>query len=154
MTTLTCFEVENRDFMWTCTVDVSQIQSATLLWHHQPGQTSVASGLQLDPGRGTLSMVEVRYIQRTVADFNANTYNRYLRDDFKIGERLPDRMQIRILSRAHQTEVYVDDAWIFSMDMSDLPPAGSMGVLAYSGAVQISDISVTELEPLTAGGDR
>jgi sucrose-6-phosphate hydrolase SacC (GH32 family) len=136
------------DFMLTCTADVSHANSATLLWHVRPGSTVVASGLHIDSGKNTISMVEVRYLEQSVRRFNGNTYSRYLRDNYAFGTLDCGNLQIRIISRAHQAEVYINDVWVFSMDMSDLPSSGQFGILCDSGQTHLSEVVISELEPL------
>lgn len=144
-----------EDFMLTCTADVSHANSATLLWHVQPvrhshraGSTIVASGLHIDPKQNTISMMEVRYLEQSIRRFNGNTYPRYLRDNYAFGTLNCGNLQIRIISRAHQVEIYINDVWVFSMDMSDLPLSGQFGILCDSGQTHLSEVVISELEPL------
>ena len=144
-----------EDFMLTCTADVSHANSATLLWHVQPvrhshraGSTIVASGLHIDPKQNTISMMEVRYLEQSIRRFNGNTYPRYLRDNYAFGTLNCGKLQIRIISRAHQVEIYINDVWVFSMDMSDLPLSGQFGILCDSGQTHLSEVVISELEPL------
>lgn len=141
-----------EDFMLTCTADVSHADSAALLWHVRPGSTVVASGLHIDSRQNAVSIVEVRYLEQSVRRFNAKTYSRYLRDDYLFDTLDSGNLQIRIISRAHQVEIYIDDVWVFSMDMSDLPSSGQFGILCDSGQLHLSDVTISELEPLRREG--
>ena len=134
--------------MLTCTLDVSKVESATIIWHLQTGGRAIASGLHVLPGANTIAMVEVQYPGRSIKDFNANTFHRYLRDDYMPEAPLSNHIACRILSRKHQAEIYIDDIWAFSMDMSDLPAAGEMGFLCSSGALDVTNVKVFELEAL------
>jgi hypothetical protein len=147
-TALELIDTTIADFMLTCSADVSQADSATLLWHVRPGSTVVASGLHIDSRENTISLVEVRYLEESVRRFNSNTYSRYLRDDYVFDTLDCADLRIRIISRAHQVEIYIDDVWLFSMDMSDLPPSGRFGILCDSGQLHLSDVTISELEPL------
>jgi len=55
---------------------------------------------------------------------------------------------VRILTRAHMAGVYIDDQWIFSSDMKDLPTKGKLGFFVESGKATISNLHVAEVEPL------
>jgi beta-fructofuranosidase len=145
---LTKLDIECSDFMFTCTIDFSRADEATLLWHLHSDLVSVASGLQIDLRQGSLSMTEVRFSERSIEEFNGNTYLRHLRDDIARHFASNEKIAIRIISRAHQVEVYVDDAWVFSMDMSDLPASGGFGFLVDSGELRIENVVVSELEEL------
>ena len=154
-TTCELIDTTVTDFMLTCTADLSHANSTTLLWHIRPvrhsdrsGSTVVASGLHIDSEQNTLSMMEVRYLEQSIRRFNGNTYSRYLRDNYSFGVLDCRKLRIRIISRAHQAEVYINDVWVFSMDMSDLPSSGQFGILCDSGQTHFSEVVISELEPL------
>jgi hypothetical protein len=147
-TALELIDTTIEDFMLTCSADVSLADGATLLWHVRSGSTVVTSGLHIDSRQNTISLVEVRYLEESVRRFNSNTYSRYLRDDYVFDTLDSRNLRIRIISRAHQVEVYIDDVWLFSMDMSDLPSSGQFGILCDSGQLHLSDVMISELEPL------
>ena len=92
--------------------------------------------------------MEVRYLEQSIRRFNGNTYPRYLRDNYAFGTLNCGKLQIRIISRAHQVEIYINDVWVFSMDMSDLPLSGQFGILCDSGQTHLSEVVISELEPL------
>ena len=145
---LELFGPETADFLIECTVDMSGRATATLLWHHKPDRLSVATGLKIIPGESSVEMVRLEYLEEGIRRFNADTYYSYRRDTYTNPSLISDRVNVRILSRAHQVEIYLNGTWIFSMDVSDLPAEGNFGMLAENGLAQIEDMMVYSLEPI------
>jgi hypothetical protein len=59
-----------------------------------------------------------------------------------------ESLHVRILTRSHISEVYLNEQWIFSMDISDLPPQGDIGFLTISGTATIKNLRIAEILPL------
>lgn len=90
----------------------------------------------------------MKYLERGISHFQGNTYTHTVRDDI-VDEGMDFRqIHVRILSRAHQVEVYLNDRWVFSMDMTGLPVAGGFGFLAESGVLTVTKSEVYALEHL------
>jgi len=48
----------------------------------------------------------------------------------------------------HMAEVYINEQWIFCIDISDAPEGGNIGMLVESGKATITDLRVAEIKPL------
>ena len=149
---LELFGPDVSDMMLECKVDLSQAKSATLVWHHQPGNQSIATGLKMVPQESVFQMVRLEYLE-SVAKFKSDTFNTYIRDDYTDPSMISTEISVRIISRAHQVEVYINDIWVFSMDVSDLPSDGGFGLLAENGAAAVRDLTIFSLEPLETATD-
>ena len=145
---LQVLDVSCADFMFTGILEHTRAEPVTLLWHIHRGPMTVASGLDIDARNDTISVSEIRYDKRSIDDFNGNTYLRYRRDDIVRSDPKSQEIHIRIISRAHQVEIYIDDGWVFSMDMSDLPSKGTFGLLADSGSARLKEVTISVLEDL------
>ena len=144
---LELFGPDVSDMMLVCKVDLGEAKSATLVWHHQPGNQSIATGLKIVPQKSVFQMIRLEYLE-SVTKFKSDTYNTYIRDDYTDPSMISTEIAVRIISRAQQVEVYINDIWVFSMDASDLPPEGGFGLLAENGAAAVRDLTIFSLEPL------
>ncbi|HBP38553.1 MAG TPA: hypothetical protein DD640_07405 [Clostridiales bacterium] len=153
---LKMLNVHASDLMVTFSLDYGSVSEAGIVWHFaelrpKGPETNTESGvgLLINPGLDLISMVNVRRIR----NFGSDTVICCLRDDFSGFGLSQGLLQVRILVRAHMAEIYLNDQWIFSMDISDVPRKGDMGILVKSGSAVIHDLCISSLKPLEVSNE-
>ena len=143
-------DVQASDMMITFTLDLSSAQSAGLFWRNGEanrkglGTIESAAGLILNRGSSTVSIVNVDRPQ----SFSATTVLCHLKDDHHLPNIAGSPQHVRILVRSHMAEVYVNEKWLFCIDISDAPESGDIGIIAESGEAAITDLRIAEIKPL------
>jgi hypothetical protein len=139
--------LQNADCMITLSVDCSQASEFGIVWRFMETRRhglESGVGLLLNMSLDQVSLVDVKRIR----NFQSNTVTCCLRDDFRGCGMNQESLHVRILTRSHISEVYLNEQWIFSMDISDLPPQGDIGFLTISGTATIKNLRIAEILPL------
>ena len=143
-------DVEAEDAMITFTLELDTARCAGLFWRNQEmrpkGLGLIESGVGLTLDRKS-DMVSVVNVERPKL-FNATTVLCHLKDDYHEAGVATGPQQVRILVRAHMAEVYINERWVFCIDISDVPDSGNMGMLVESGSATITNLRVAEIKPL------
>ncbi len=143
-------DVKAADAMISFNIDISGAWCAGFFWRNKEviqkelGKIESAVGLMFNKEADTVSVVNVK---RTKL-FNASTILCSLKDDYQQAGLMEKALHVRILVRAHMAEIYINEQWIFCLDISDAPKNGNMGVLVESGKVIISNLRIAKLKPL------
>jgi hypothetical protein len=79
-------------------------------------------------------------------------------EDDKIAEKCFDRIEgldlpegptrLRILIRAHRSEIYCNDRWLFNVHTPESQEAEGLGLIAYAGEAQFTRLHIGEIGPL------
>ncbi|MBC8509931.1 MAG: hypothetical protein H8D34_34215 [Chloroflexi bacterium] len=143
-------DVQASDMMITFTINLSAAQSAGLFWRNGEtnrkglGTIESAAGLILDGSSDTVSIVNVD----RPTSFFATTILCHPKDDYHQQKIAGSPQHVRILVRSHMAEVYINEKWLFCIDISDAPESGSIGMIAGSGEAVITDLRIAEIKPL------
>ena len=151
-------DVEAVDAMISFTLNIDSARSAGLFWRNNQvnrkglGTVESAVGLIINresemnspAGSSTISIVNVECPKQ----FNSTTILCHLKDDYHQRNIAKGAQHVRILVRAHKAEVYINEQWIFCIDISDAPEGGNIGMLVESGKATITHLRVAEINPL------
>ena len=136
---LNMVNVNAGDVMITCEIDMGTAKRAGLVFRN-----SVA--VLLVPKSDTVSLEYLKFKN----NYNANTILTLLRDDFQQDGIASGKKHIRVMTRAHMVDVYVDNQWIFSTEIINAPKNGNVGMLVSGGKATISNLRIVELKPREA----
>lgn len=143
-------DVEAVDAMVSFTLNLDSARSAGLFWRNNQvnrkglGTAESAVGSIINRESDTVSIVNVECPKQ----FNSTTILCHLKDDYHQRNIAKGAQHVRILVRMHMAEVYINEQWIFCIDISDAPEGGNIGMLVESGKATITDLRVAEIKPL------
>ncbi len=136
--------------MLTCRLDLRNVKEAAVLWRDRSDSCrDVAAGLLLDKTAQTVSLVEMEYWKAYHREFKSRTILTHVKTQYQQPGLIGDSVSVRIITRGHLAEVYLNDQWVFTTDISDLPLKGDVGFMADSGTLQIRDCEIYGLEPMS-----
>ena len=136
--------VENvhiKDAMISCRIHMNEAESAGIIWHIT-GQK--AQGICFYPGRDLVTIGEIEYR----GSLYANTIENHIFDEYRRKGLLDGELEVRIIVRGHMAEIYINDLWVFTTGMLDTPGEGGFGFWSEAGDILITDLKISELEPL------
>ena len=143
-------DVEVHNAMISFTLDAHSACCAGLFWRNKEvnrkglGTIESAVGLMFDKESDMVSIVNVERPKQ----FYATTIFCHLKDDYHQTNIAKGPQHVQILVRAHMAEVYINEQWIFCIDISDAPENGNIGIFVESGKATITDLRVAEIKPL------
>jgi hypothetical protein len=56
--------------------------------------------------------------------------------------------RLRVLSRGHRVEAYLNDRWLFAVSAEGMPSAGRLGLFVKGGSARFDRIRAAQLEPM------
>lgn len=121
------------DFNLTCTINIEKGRRAGVVFRYDE-KTRKGSLLGLDVSSGIIEIARVEQGQPTNLDSVIS--------DIRNG----DDHTVRIFARSEFVDCYVDDRFIFSTVMNDLPLSGIIGLTVDSAAASFCDLRVALLE--------
>jgi sucrose-6-phosphate hydrolase SacC (GH32 family) len=146
--------INASDMMLTCRLDLGNIKAAALLWHDRASACQQnASGLLIDKASQTVSIIGAEYWKAYFQEFKSRTIITHVKTETQQPGLFGESVAVRVIVRGHLAEVYINDQWIFTTDISDLPDKGDIGFMADSGILSVKECEVYGLEPMagTAG---
>ena len=129
------------DAMITCRLTVGASAHAGLIWRWDGER---GAGLMIDGEVHSAAVVNITRGEGTVDSEVVDAYHGL--------RHAGDSQHVRVLLRAHRAEVYINDRWIFGTSLTDMPPAGRVGLLVGSGPATFTGLRIAEIEPLKPGG--
>lgn len=134
-------DLNAQDLVISCKVNLDKTSKAGIAWHVEGER---AQGISFYPDENKLTIGEIQHI----TEHRANTIKNYVFDDFTKENLLEGDFDLRIMSREHMVEVYINDRLIFATSMLGLPQEGGIAWWSEEGEMSIKDLSVFEMEAI------
>ncbi len=138
----TCYlQGEVSDFHLTCQLRLGQAARAGVAFRVDPerrDETRLGTAIVLDAGA-------------SMAEWGRLTYSDVVCVEDEAAWRfVPDQpVRLRILARGEHIELYLDDRWLFSAHVEELPPRGRLAFMVEAGEAAFEQLRVAELEPFS-----
>jgi beta-fructofuranosidase len=134
-------QTKSKDIVISCRVNLENTSRAGIIWH---SSSEKSQGITFYPLEHRITIGEVEHTSRLKAK---TIWDHYV-DDYTKEHLLDGEFDLRIMSRAHMAEVYINDKWIFTTSMLETPQEGEIGYWSDQGALVISDLHIFEMEGL------
>ena len=121
------------DFNLTCALNVEKGSRGAVIFRYDE-KTRRGSALILDIRSGNMEIARVEGDQATTLDA------------VTLGLKSGEEHTVRIFARSEFADCYIDDRFIFSTVMDDLPLSGKVGFAVDSAAASFSNLRIASLE--------
>ncbi len=126
--------VRAADAMITCQIHLGSDGQAGFLWRRNGNGAYAAV---LDANNDSIRVVSVEFEGGKI------TENRL---DEIVGLGLPQRPQrLRVLIRAHRSEIYCNDRWLFNVHTPDAQDAEGLGLIVCEGEARFTQLHIGEI---------
>ena len=134
-------DINVKDLVISCKVNIENTSKAGINWHVKGNK---AQGICFYPNDNKITIGETQHI----TSLKSNTIKNIIFDDFTKEDLINGEFDLRILSRGHMVELYINNKWIFSTSMLGTPEEGGVGYWSDAGEMKIRDLKIFEIEPL------
>jgi hypothetical protein len=131
------------NLMITCQIEPVQTGQAGLAWR-STGEAAYAA--IADASTDSVRVVSLRVDGAEIAETCL---------DEIVGLGLPQGpQQLRVLARAHRSEVYLGDRWLFNVHTPEAREADGLGLIVCSGDARFGQLRISQIEPLPVQSPR
>ena len=134
-------DINAKDFVISCKVNLGKTQKAGITWHVEENKSK---GIVFYPEKNKITIGEIQYTN----ELYANSIKNNILDDFTKENFLNGEFDLRIMSREHMVEVYVNDKLIFATSMIGSPQEGGIGYWSEEGEMIINNLSIFKMETM------